>query len=180
MERTYFNSTVLDSMTKFDPKNHNAYIWGPPGTGKTCIATAVMTKINGPMLRARSITRIVQKGFNDDELSEIDLILLFCGEKISTRSYYQPGIFAMAIDDIAVEKMSEHATTTLTEILDRRAEAGINGLIVTSNLSLDHLANRIGSDRITSRLAGMCKVFSLIGEKDYRIGVLSETRTAKG
>jgi DNA replication protein DnaC len=45
------------------------------------------------------------------------------------------------------------------------------GLLVSSNLSLGELAERVGDDRLSSRLAQMCRgnVFSLAGEKDWRV-----------
>ena len=56
----------------------------------------------------------------------------------------------------------------LYEILDLRASNYKNGLILTSNLSLEEFAAKVGDDRLPSRIAGLCKVIK-IESKDYRI-----------
>lgn len=43
------------------------------------------------------------------------------------------------------------------------------GLIITSNLSLDNLRARFADDRLTSRIAGMCKILEITGA-DRRLG----------
>lgn len=72
------------------------------------------------------------------------------------------------VDDLGVQKDTEHALTVLYEILDRRDMNLRHGLIVTSNLPLDMLAKKMGDDRITSRIAGMCRVVK-VGWDDHRM-----------
>lgn len=171
LTRTGHNAQLLDFAEAFDPKTDSAYIWGPVGTGKTHVARVIVNRAGhaGQLLRAASIPRFVRQAFDIDGVTEGDLIRTFCGGKISTMQYYIPGIQVLGIDDIAVEKMSEYAESIICEILDRRYDAGMAGLVVTSNLSLDDLAAKIGSERIASRLAQQCKVFDLTGERDWRI-----------
>jgi DNA replication protein DnaC len=69
----------------------------------------------------------------------------------------------LVIDDIGVEKNTGFSLAVLYEIIDARDMAYNKGLIVTSNLSLGALADRLGDDRVTSRLAGMCKVVEITG-----------------
>jgi hypothetical protein len=74
--------------------------------------------------------------------------------------------FPLILDDIGTEKPSEWAQQNIFLIIDRRYET-LRQTIFTSNLSLDELSERLG-DRITSRIAEMCKVIELKG-KDRRI-----------
>ena len=76
--------------------------------------------------------------------------------------------YNLLIDDFGVEKMTDFAFQTIYEIIDRRYEMGKGGLIITSNLDPDGLAHKFGCDRISSRIAEMCKVVKLEG-KDRRI-----------
>ena len=59
---------------------------------------------------------------------------------------------------------TEYSMSIFYEILDGRLMQKQNGLIITSNLSLNELAVKMGDDRITSRIAGMCRVISLGGD----------------
>lgn len=74
----------------------------------------------------------------------------------------------LVVDDLGVQKDSEHALTVLYEIFDRRDMDLRHGLIITSNLSMKDMAAKMGDDRIPSRIAGMCDVIELKG-KDRRI-----------
>ena len=69
----------------------------------------------------------------------------------------------LVIDDLGIGRDTEFAFQTLYEIVDGRYMAMKGGLIVTSNLSLDDLAAKLGDDRIPSRLASMCKVIRMTG-----------------
>ena len=71
----------------------------------------------------------------------------------------------LGIDDIGIEKHTEFVIGVIYEIIDYRYMNRPGGLIVTSNLSLSELAQKLGDDRIPSRLAQMCKgrIISLLG-----------------
>jgi DNA replication protein DnaC len=73
----------------------------------------------------------------------------------------------LVIDDLGVDKKTDFSFSTLYEVIDGRDMSEMKGLIVTSNLSLSALAERLGDDRISSRLAGMCKIVEITG-KDRR------------
>jgi DNA replication protein DnaC len=74
----------------------------------------------------------------------------------------------LILDDLGIEKDTEFAISTICEIISHRLKADRNGLVVTSNLSLDALASKLHDDRLTSRLAGMCQVIEIRGA-DYRL-----------
>lgn len=72
----------------------------------------------------------------------------------------------LVIDDLGAEKTSEWVLQTFYIILNRRYSDKLQ-TIITSNLSLDELREKLG-DRIASRIAGMCKIIQLHG-KDKRL-----------
>ena len=72
----------------------------------------------------------------------------------------------LILDDLGAEKTTEWVLQTLYIILNNRY-SNLKRTIITSNLSLDELRDKIG-DRIASRIAGMCKIVKLTG-KDRRV-----------
>ena len=63
----------------------------------------------------------------------------------------------LVLDDFGTERVNEWAFQTLYLIINRRYE-WLRTTIFTSNLSLDALAEKLGDDRIPSRINSMCKV----------------------
>lgn len=164
------NSPLLEAAKSFDPLRDNFYIHGPVGCGKTHTATAIMAKIpSARIMRVNSISRFVRQAINSDVFSEDELIGLFCGKKVSSRDCYEPAPAALAIDDLGAEKLTEYAESVIFEIIDQRILDGLNGLVITSNLGLNDLIRRLGSERIASRIVKLCKVFDLSGEADHRL-----------
>jgi len=135
------------------------FLHGSAGTGKTHLAVALLkhrgldrgsfTTVPGLLLEIRS-------SFKDHaECSEESIIDHYSAAK------------PLVMDDLGVEKASEFAMQTLYLIIDHRY-ANLNPPIITSNLSLGEIANKVG-DRIASRIAEMCKIIELKG-KDRRLG----------
>lgn len=147
------NKAILDALSGFPEENY--FLWGPAGTGKTHAATAVLRETpNAYVIRMSRISRWLRRCDGPDE--EIDVI-----KKLSNIS--------MLLDDLGSEKMTEFLQSNFYEIIDRRVEYRVNGLIITSNLSLDQLAPIIG-DRTVSRimwLVGKKNILEFSG-KDYR------------
>lgn len=73
----------------------------------------------------------------------------------------------LVLDDLGAEKASDWAIQMLYVLIDRREREGNNRIIITSNLSLDEIAERL-SDRIASRIRGMCRIIKFTG-KDRRL-----------
>jgi len=161
--------------------NESLFLYGPCGTGKTYLLTAIMRKIildtpptnlygsyserisyaephlNGfpHMVTIPELLLKIRSAFkSDSEISEEFLI-----EEYATRK-------VLMLDDIGSEKPTEWAMQTLYLLIDRRYRE-MKQTFFTSNLSLDQLSERF-SDRIASRIAGMCRVIKMIG-KDKRI-----------
>lgn len=132
----------------------NLYLYGPTGCGKTHLAIALIRAL--PKIIIAKPMDIFRE-MRDCESARKEAALL----DRMTESY-------LLIDDLGVEKMTEFALQTIYEIIDMRWMNAQGGLIITSNLSLDLLAAKLGDDRITSRIAGMCRVVGLNG-RDYRL-----------
>lgn len=151
-EERFTNKQILARLKNFP--NENYFLFGPAGTGKTHAATAVLRKTNGEVMRMSRVSRILRRCQNPDE--EIQAI-----KQLSS--------ITMLLDDLGSEKMTEFLQSAFFEIIDRRLQYRVNGLIITSNLSLDQLAPIIG-DRTSSRIAGLVGKNNMLrfSGKDYR------------
>lgn len=156
--KTDGNEEAFDACREFEPTRHNLYLWGSVGTGKSHLgyATAKMVALHGGEVIVTTPLRMVdvfrtktdaEKETRFEEFTECDLLL---------------------IDDLGISKYTDFGLEVLCEILNRRTLQLRNGLIVTSNLSINHLAKRNNDDRLASRLTGLCRVLSLSGE-DFRV-----------
>lgn len=137
------------------------YLRGNTGVGKTHIAVCIMKRLIEQSIPAVFISipellleiRDTFKGNN--ESSELQIIDEYGYTKKT-----------VVFDDIGSEKVSDWSLQTLYLIIDRRYRE-ILPTIVTSNLSLDELSEKL-SDRIASRIAGMCEIIEIKGD-DQRL-----------
>lgn len=72
----------------------------------------------------------------------------------------------LVLDDLGVEKTSDWANLILYLIINERYE-NERPVIITSNLSVEELGEKMGDDRIPSRIMGMCEVVE-INREDRR------------
>jgi DNA replication protein DnaC len=148
------NVMAFETCRAFDPSKASLYLWGTAGSGKTHLAGAIVRSVRGgEMIKAPSLVRWFRLRDPREEEREIERLA---------------DIPVFVVDDLGVQKDSEHALTVLYEILDRRDMNMRHGLIITSNLPLDMLAKKMGDDRITSRIAGMCRIVK-VGGHDHRV-----------
>lgn len=164
------NKTSFDAAKSFNPDKENYYFYGPTGSGKSHLAIIAARKHLGDKLsngmyanidtgvEVVKPTNILREIRMADNAGEEESIL----SRLTWRR-------VLVIDDLGTEKITEFAATTLYEIMDARYMNAGGGLIITSNLSLGQLSEKLGDDRIPSRLAHMCRVFSLAKEPDYRL-----------
>ncbi len=66
------------------------------------------------------------------------------------------------LDDIGVEKVSEFVEEFMYMLINNQYEK-VYPMVITSNLPLSQLAERLG-DRIVSRIKEMCSVVEIKGE----------------
>jgi len=133
----------------------NLFIFGTTGSGKTHLAVSLIRKYpDGEIWKPQEIYRYCRKAESAGE-EEAHI------EKMIRQEHY-------IIDDLGTDKKTDYSFSLLYEILDARWMRKKEGLIITSNLSLSELSQKLGDDRLSSRIFGMCKIIKLAG-KDWRI-----------
>ena len=143
---------AFDFVKTFDHRKHNLFLYGPAGTGKSHLATiAARRKINAALTtKPYNISRDVRAA--EDAFYEEEVIGVIKSSPL------------LLIDDFAIVRSTEFLVGILYEIIDWRYMNLPGGLIITSNLSLDDLADNMRNDRIPSRLAQMCSIFEVKGD----------------
>ena len=152
------NTEAFNACLGFNPTAHNLYLHGTCGSGKTHLAGAAWRKrvdqvLACEFLKHPELSRLFRKKEADEE-------------KILLNKFAAYDV--LVIDDIGVGRSMEFANQILYEILDARIGNYKNGLIITSNLSVEDFAIKVGDDRLPSRIAGMCKVIKISG-RDHRL-----------
>ena len=134
----FYNKKLLQRIMARFPKE-NFFLWGKSGTGKTHAATAVVRDVPyAKVIRVSDISRKLRaNGFEQEE---------------ETLNAFTTG--PLLIDDLCSEKMTDFLQNTLFYIIDKRWNNLVNGLIITSNLSLEMIGEVVG-DRTLSRICGL-------------------------
>ena len=163
--------THWDSM-KIDPNDckvsQGLYLYGAVGCGKTLYAARLLMElkrlsfmsyhlpyIEGSFIAAGNLLEELRACF--DPKAEYTSQELIAG-------YSQLDV--LLLDDLGTQKTTEWAFQTLYLILNNRYE-NLKTTIITSNLSLEALADQLGDDRIPSRIQEMCRIKEMVGS-DYR------------
>jgi DNA replication protein DnaC len=136
-------------------------IAGPTGCGKSHLAVAILINwlADGDTGAYISMPDIIDKMRWDT--SQIEGIL----KTIET-------VGLLVLDDIGTERKTEYAIETMYRVINARTMSGLP-MVVTSNLSPEDLATRIGGvegERIVSRISGACDWFQLNGNDRRREG----------
>jgi DNA replication protein DnaC len=145
------------------------FITGSPGTGKTVLMADVMSRYfkrkayynaylkeyqpRGKWISYPKFIIEIQCSFKDG--NPIEMV-----ESVANLGYW------LAIDDLGAEKLTEFVEEVTYFILNER-EQNMRKTIITSNLSLAQIADKMG-ERISSRIAGICDIIKLEGN-DRRI-----------
>lgn len=133
---------------------------GHIGCGKSHLAAAILRGViekgySGLFYNSPELLRDIRATFDArSELTEDDLI-----EDVTTTDL-------LVFDDVGAENMTEFVRDRFYLIINERYE-NCKPVIVTTNLGLEPLENRLGN-RIVSRLLEMCETFGPFPEEDWR------------
>lgn len=139
------NRAAVAAATAFNPETDNLYLHGSTGTGKTHLACRLV----GKFMASNSCAYI----------NVIEWIQSLWGRGSETQGEVAKllSVPILIVDEIAVESRSEFTVSSLYLLMNGRWARKRNGMIITSNLDLEALQNRLGDDRITSRIGGLCR-----------------------
>jgi len=135
------------------------FLCGPPGTGKTHLGVGVLRGlrwrgIGGKFVSSQELLMECRDSFGSKDRRGLKSVL----EEYS-------GAKALLLDDLGAENSTEFARETLGLLVDR-AYRNNQFLIVTSNLDLSGLANKLDV-RIADRLVEICQAVK-VGGQSYR------------
>lgn len=157
--------TAFAAVKSFDSAKDNLFLCGPTGSGKSHLAAiAARRSFARPGIdwsnRVRTITPM-----------ELSRLLRSCDGATAEDSVLRGliGREVLVLEDLGVSKDTEFLVSAIYEVINGRYQNSAGGLIVTSNLKLGELAAKLGDDRVSSRLAQMCKIFNFSGVRDYRL-----------
>jgi len=149
-------------------KVESTFIYGKIGSGKTIQAVFMMLEESRICFLNRQPSQV--------EFISVPELLLKIKNSYSNREENQmteeslvahySSIPFLVLDDIGVEKITDWSFQLLYIIINRRYEH-FKKTIFTSNFSLSELAEKLGDDRIPSRIQQMCKIVKS-KDIDYR------------
>ncbi len=146
---------------------NGAYVYGPVGTGKTVFVLFLLLKY----LREQWIEN--NESFKCSFTNTNELLLLFRkaqAKKLEIDEFdlldQCCNVNILILDDFGVEKTSDWSFQMLYQIINYRC-LHEKKTIFTSNFSLEQLAEKLGDDRITSRIQQMGEIIKMEG-LDFR------------
>ena len=135
------------------------YLWGAAGVGKSHQAAALLYQIKQnnmdkifSWINVPSLLLQIRDTFQNKstQTSELEIV-----------KFYSE-VDWLCLDDLGAEKSSDWSLQTLYLIVNERYEQE-KTTIITSNLSLSELSDKLQDDRLSSRIAGMCEVIHMDG-----------------
>ncbi len=157
-------NAAYDIVRQFPDVRKGLYLWGNAGTGKTLLASIILTEIiirhavEGRFISiSRNLFKTLQESFHEGsetygesgkiekELAEVDILV---------------------IDDFGIQKDTEWKQETLYDLVDARYEAE-KFTIFTSNNNPHKALKDLSQGRILSRIKEMCRILEISGD-DYR------------
>ncbi len=138
-------------------KNNSVYLYGEAGSGKTVLSTFILRKIwsegkNGKFVVFPEFIYELQSGY-EESLDKVNNVKCFDD--------------CLVLDDFGAERMTDFVRQTSYIIINYR-EMNELQTIITSNFTLDEIDANIDR-RISSRIAGMCEIIKLEGDKRINV-----------
>lgn len=156
---------LFEGVPPVEFNGRSIFITGKCGTGKTFKAVGIL-KTFARLLPCKEFVEPYKNLPIFVNTPELMMRLRGCflpsakmSEDALLRGYMETPLLVM--DDLGSEKSSEWVLQSLY-ILTNSRYTEQRPIVITSNLSLEDLTEKLG-DRITSRIAGMCRVIKLAG-----------------
>lgn len=161
--KTDYNLAAYTAIKEWNRYESNLFLSGPRGVGKSHLAAIAKRPL-------------IMKGIHVLTVCMQDVIAESM-EHIKTAKVANDWVWKMvkapvlSLEDLGIEKPSDYVCGFFYRVIDGRYRAGRNGMLVTSNFSLNQLEGRwAGFDphgRVTSRLREMCAEYAVL-DKDWR------------
>jgi DNA replication protein DnaC len=139
----------------FDPDTENLFLYGDIGAGKTMIAAKIARQavINRRSCVFEVVSEWLRSMYGAGGLEQQAAINRLASARV------------LVLDEIGAEPETPFSKRALYDVINSRWLGRRNGLVATSNLSLEQLGERINDDRILSRLSGLFgrNVYEIIG-----------------
>ena len=139
------------------------FLFGPTGVGKTLYACELMSQLVFP-----SVSKLRTRGFLFTTVERMleDIKNSFSrqrgeGNPEETVDKYKNADYLL-LDDFGPENLTDWVYSSLHGIINHRYDE-LLPTIITSNLDLNQVADRLGDDRITERIYEMCKLIYFDG-----------------
>lgn len=154
------HKSMLKTAKEFIVNDCGLVICGSVGIGKTHLAISVLRELlfadnNVKLVSVPELFLQIRESFKNRTETENDIV-----DRYSSFDW-------LILDDFGAEKSSDYTIEIMYVLIDKRYKNNKHKMFVTSNLSLQKLAEQT-SDRIVSRLVEMCRIME-IDLPDYRL-----------
>jgi len=184
---------ILSLFAKIDnlEKSNNVYLYGDAGTGKTLTAVKLILLSLFENKRIKYITEkfnVLSNEYDPGYAQKLEHLFVRVPDLVSqirATFNYKSGqinieeqetersiiekyskVDFLVLDDFGAEKITDWSFSVLYLIIDNRYN-NYKKTIITSNYPLNQLAEKLGDDRIPSRIRAMCYIVKM-GGKDKR------------